>query len=319
MGRAGRSAHTSSQPADPNGAPACLPSERFAERAVAPSRTCGQEETEEPVAILMDGKVLVDPSNTDLVLRLRADHGARRRAARLRRRGRGRRAGGARGRGVRVVRGPSRRSSSSASRSAVKPVELTDPQLPWVLARTERRRPRAARLPAGWVFGAQLPADERGREPPNARTGATSLTISDGSEVDARAVVLATGADLSTARHPELEALNGAGVFYGASVSEAQALEGEHVFVVGGGNSAGQAASPVSLRAKVTMLVRGPRCRRACPVPAASRSTAPRRSRSATSARSSAAAGEGRLEDRSHPRHGHGRDRDGARRRHCSS
>jgi thioredoxin reductase (NADPH) len=56
-----------------------------------------------------------------------------------------------------------------------------------------------------------------------------------------------------------LEALVGAGVFYGAATSEAVAMKDERVFVVGGGNSAGQAALHLASYAeKVTMLVRGP-------------------------------------------------------------
>ena len=56
---------------------------------------------------------------------------------------------------------------------------------------------------------------------------------------------------------PELERLAGRGVFYGAAVSEAPAMAGQQVFVVGGGNSAGQAALHLSKFAKqVTMLVR---------------------------------------------------------------
>lgn len=58
-------------------------------------------------------------------------------------------------------------------------------------------------------------------------------------------------------RH-DLEALTGAGVFYGASIAEAQALEGEDVYVLGGGNSAGQAAMHLARYARqVTVLVRG--------------------------------------------------------------
>jgi thioredoxin reductase (NADPH) len=57
---------------------------------------------------------------------------------------------------------------------------------------------------------------------------------------------------------PELEALIGAGVFYGSAVSEAQAIQGQEVYVVGGANSAGQAAMHLSKYAsRVTLLVRG--------------------------------------------------------------
>ena len=84
------------------------------------------------------------------------------------------------------------------------------------------------------------------------------VKISDGSEATTRAVVLALGISYRRLGIPALEALNGAGVFYGASVSEAQALAGQHAYVLGGGNSAGQAAIHLSRYAKqVTILVRG--------------------------------------------------------------
>ena len=67
------------------------------------------------------------------------------------------------------------------------------------------------------------------------------MTLSDGSEVTSRTVVLATGVAYHRLAIPALERLVGKGVFYGA-VSEAQAMRGEEVFVVGAGNSAGQAA-----------------------------------------------------------------------------
>lgn len=84
------------------------------------------------------------------------------------------------------------------------------------------------------------------------------ISISDGGEVTARAVILATGVDYRRLGIEALEALNGAGVFYGASVSEAQALADQDVFLIGGGNSAGQAAMHVSRYARaVRILVRG--------------------------------------------------------------
>jgi thioredoxin reductase (NADPH) len=84
------------------------------------------------------------------------------------------------------------------------------------------------------------------------------VTMSDGSEATARAVVLATGISYRRLGIPALEALGGSGVFYGASVSEARALTGEHIYIVGGGNSAGQAAMHLARFAKqVTLLVRG--------------------------------------------------------------
>jgi thioredoxin reductase (NADPH) len=85
------------------------------------------------------------------------------------------------------------------------------------------------------------------------------VTLGDGTEVTSRAVILATGVSWRRLGVPSLEALVGTGVFYGAATSEAQAMKDEHVFVVGGGNSAGQAALHLaSYAAQVTMLVRGP-------------------------------------------------------------
>lgn len=84
------------------------------------------------------------------------------------------------------------------------------------------------------------------------------LATSAGREARARAVVLATGVSYRRVGVPALEALTGAGVFYGASVSEAQAVSGRPVYVVGGGNSAGQAAMHLSgYASSVTLLVRG--------------------------------------------------------------
>jgi len=77
--------------------------------------------------------------------------------------------------------------------------------------------------------------------------------------VEARAVVIATGVTWRRLGVPELEALLGAGVFYGAAAAEARAMAGQHVFVIGAGNSAGQAAIHLSrYAASVTMVVRGP-------------------------------------------------------------
>jgi thioredoxin reductase (NADPH) len=85
-----------------------------------------------------------------------------------------------------------------------------------------------------------------------------AVSLSSGNEVTARAVVVATGASYRHLGIPSLEALHGAGVFYGAAVAEAQVMEGQEVYVVGGANSAGQAAMHLSKYAsRVTLLVRG--------------------------------------------------------------
>ncbi|HSU36207.1 MAG TPA: FAD-dependent oxidoreductase [Propionibacteriaceae bacterium] len=84
------------------------------------------------------------------------------------------------------------------------------------------------------------------------------LTLEDGSQVAARAVILATGVTYRRLDIPELDRLVGAGVFYGAAGVMASAVAGENVFVVGGANSAGQAALHLAkYAARVTLLVRG--------------------------------------------------------------
>jgi thioredoxin reductase (NADPH) len=81
--------------------------------------------------------------------------------------------------------------------------------------------------------------------------------LEDGSEARTRAAVITSGVSYRRLQVPELEGLVGSGVFYGAGTIEAQAMAGKPVFVVGGGNSAGQAALFLSKYAeRVTVLVR---------------------------------------------------------------
>jgi thioredoxin reductase (NADPH) len=84
------------------------------------------------------------------------------------------------------------------------------------------------------------------------------VALADGSQAAARAVIVAAGATYRRLGIPALDRLLGAGVFYGAAGVEAPALAGEHVCVVGGANSAGQAALHLAKHAaRVTLLVRG--------------------------------------------------------------
>jgi len=81
--------------------------------------------------------------------------------------------------------------------------------------------------------------------------------LADGSAVTSRAEVIATGVSYRRLEVAGLESLAGAGVFYGAATSQAQALDGKLVFVVGGGNSAGQAALHLSKYThQVSILIR---------------------------------------------------------------
>jgi thioredoxin reductase (NADPH) len=107
-----------------------------------------------------------------------------------------------------------------------------------------------------WVFGAHF-LHTRAVTGLRGEGGRHVLDLSDGSVARAKAVVLATGIEYKRLGMPELEALLGTGVFYGASVSEARAHGGQEVYVVGGGNSAGQAAVHLArYAARVTILVR---------------------------------------------------------------
>lgn len=84
------------------------------------------------------------------------------------------------------------------------------------------------------------------------------LGLSDGKQVRARAVVVATGVTYHRLGVPSLERLAGRGVFYGPAVSEAPAMASQPVFVVGGRNSAGQTAVHLARYAsQVSLLVRG--------------------------------------------------------------
>ncbi len=109
-----------------------------------------------------------------------------------------------------------------------------------------------------WAFGTEYsfmrPVDSLGTEG-DLRT----VSMADGSRVTSRSVVIATGVDYRRLDVPELESMVGRGVYYGAAVSEAPSMVGEDVYVVGGGNSAGQAALHLARYARqVTLLVRGP-------------------------------------------------------------
>jgi thioredoxin reductase (NADPH) len=85
------------------------------------------------------------------------------------------------------------------------------------------------------------------------------VRLDGGDAVNARAVVLANGVSWRKLDIPSADALLGRGVYYGAARSEAIACSGQDVFLIGGGNSAGQAAVHFSGYArKVTLLVRGP-------------------------------------------------------------
>jgi thioredoxin reductase (NADPH) len=118
------------------------------------------------------------------------------------------------------------------------------------------RRLAEAAYEQAWVFGAKFAFmhDATGIRRDGERL---QVSLSDGGEVSARAVIVATGATYRRLGIDEIEALAGAGVFYGGPASEAPTSVDEDLHVVGGANSAGQAALHLAEYARrVTLVVR---------------------------------------------------------------
>lgn len=117
---------------------------------------------------------------------------------------------------------------------------------------TDRARRQAAK------FGTEVltARDVVGLE---ARGSARVVTFGDGTEIAAHSVVLATGVSYRALNAPGVAELTGRGIYYGSAQTEAPTCRGLDVYIVGGANSAGQAAVFFSRHAKtVTLLVRGP-------------------------------------------------------------
>ena len=117
---------------------------------------------------------------------------------------------------------------------------------------TDRARRQAVKFGAEVLTARQVTGLEN-------RGSARTVVFSDGSELSAHAVILATGVAYRTLRAPGLEDLNGRGVYYGAATTEGPSCSGAEVYIVGGANSAGQAAMYFSRHAEtVHLLVRSP-------------------------------------------------------------
>jgi thioredoxin reductase (NADPH) len=88
---------------------------------------------------------------------------------------------------------------------------------------------------------------------------ARTVRFADGSGIDAHAVILATGVSYRQLSAPGLGEMTGRGVYYGSALTEAANCKDQDIYIVGGANSAGQAAVYLARHAKsVTILVRGP-------------------------------------------------------------
>lgn len=218
-------------------------------------RQAGREVSNQPVVVMLDGRVLVDPSNAELA----RSYGA---TVEL--------DGSGQFEVVVVGAGPAGLAAGvSASSEGLNALVVERESIGGQAGSSSRirnylgfsRGVSGAELAQrayqqAWVFGTTflLMRDVTGLRTEN---GEHVLTISDGSEVRARSVVLAMGVTYRRLGPPALERLNGAGVFYGSSPSEVQRFTGEHVYVVGGANSAGQAAVHLGRFAeRVTMVVR---------------------------------------------------------------
>ncbi|GAA2429713.1 response regulator [Actinomadura vinacea] len=116
---------------------------------------------------------------------------------------------------------------------------------------TDRARRQARK------FGAEV-LTARGVVALETRGSARVVRFEDGSEIAAHSVVLATGVMYRALDADGCPELTGRGIYYGSASTEAQSCEGEDVYIVGGANSAGQAAVFFSRHARsVTLLVRG--------------------------------------------------------------
>jgi thioredoxin reductase (NADPH) len=116
---------------------------------------------------------------------------------------------------------------------------------------TDRARRQATR------FGAEL-LTTRDVVALDVNGSARTVRFADGGTIDAHTVILATGVSYRQLDAPGLEEMTGRGVYYGSALTEAAACAGEDVYIVGGANSAGQAAVYLARHAKsVTILCRG--------------------------------------------------------------
>jgi len=114
-------------------------------------------------------------------------------------------------------------------------------------------------LEQAWFFGARFVLSKRATGIAPAEIGYT-VELEGAPAINARTVLVSTGVAWRRLDVPSLGPLQGAGVFYGAAAADALGAEGLRVYIVGGGNSAGQAAVHLARHAaSVTLLVRGDR------------------------------------------------------------
>ena len=234
-------------------ATALLPADTPAGRALLAERGLSAERL--PVAVLYDGTVLINPANDELAEALGADTHPRQDRYDV----------------AIIGAGPSGLAAAlSAGAEGLRAVVLEQEAVGGQAGTTSKIRNYLG-FPWG-LSGAELAeratrqAEQLGAEFVVARSAAglrpagagRIVTLSNGEEITAAAVMLAGGVAYRRLGIPSVDSLVDAGVFYGAAVSEAQSMDGLDVFVLGGGNSAGQAAAHLAdAGARVTILVRG--------------------------------------------------------------
>lgn len=215
----------------------------------------GQDGRRLPVFILFDGRVLVDPTNVEVATAVGAHTTPQADQYDVAILG-----GGPAGlaaavygtsEGLRVVVVEPEAAGGQAGTTSLIRNYLGFPRGISGRELTGRAWEQAFLFGAEWVYG-------------NRATGLTAtgesliVRLASGDQVRARAVVVATGVAYRRLGIATIERLQGKGVYYGAAVTESRGLTGRQVFIIGGANSAGQAAVHLSKYARdVTMVVRG--------------------------------------------------------------
>ena len=214
----------------------------------------GVDDSTLPVLIFYGGRVLVDPTDLELVDLIGFAPASHHRHCDV----------------AIVGAGPAGLSAAVYAASEGLSTVVIDPTVPGGQAGTSSMIRNYLGFPRGvsgsdltnraveqaWLFGAEFVLAEHvvSIEPDRQ---SHRLTLTSGAAIAASTVVIASGVSWRRLAVPPLEALLGAGVFYGAAGSEAAALRGRDVVVIGGGNSAGQAAVHLAKHAAhVTIVVR---------------------------------------------------------------
>jgi thioredoxin reductase (NADPH) len=215
----------------------------------------GADDLHLPVVITPDGQVLVEPADAELAARVGLDTVPARRFYDLVVIGGGPAGLGAAvygaSEGLRTILVERTAAGGQAGQSSRIENYLGFPDGVSGAQLTERARRQAVK------FGAELVTT---REVVGIEVNGSARTIrfSDGETVDAHSVILATGVSYRQLAAPGLAELTGRGVYYGSAMSETANCKDQDIYIVGGANSAGQAAVYFSRHAKsVTMLVRG--------------------------------------------------------------